>query len=112
VTRDEKEKKLQVLLVELENIIGNSCYNSNIQNYGPGGEWQDEGREFRYPITFRDSSGYSRKEKYFHPILESEEDVRNFTVGGNYKFGANQLMIMQGLRKVIKHLEDHHNLKI
>ncbi|WP_137885367.1 hypothetical protein [Pseudomonas sp. 2FE] len=108
----EKEKRLQLLLVNLERLIGDNCYNSNIQNYGPGGEWEGEGREFRYPIAYRDSYGNERKEKYFWPTGLDEQHLKNFSTNGHYKFGANQLMIMQGLRKVIKYLEDNHALKI
>lgn len=28
------------LLIKMEQIIGNECYNGNIQNYGPGGVWE------------------------------------------------------------------------
>ncbi|MEW2839098.1 hypothetical protein, partial [Vibrio sp. JC34] len=38
------------LLIKLEKIIGSSCYNGNIQNWGANGEWLGEGRSFRYPI--------------------------------------------------------------
>jgi hypothetical protein len=44
-------KKRIDLLVELERIIGNETYNGNIQNWGPGGEYYGEGREFRYPLS-------------------------------------------------------------
>lgn len=47
---DEKLKKK--ILSEMESIIGNRCYNGNIQNWGAGGEWLGEGREFRYSIIF------------------------------------------------------------
>ena len=37
------------LLLTLETIIGSQCYNGNIQNYGPYGVWEGEGRGYRYP---------------------------------------------------------------
>ena len=41
------------LLVRLESMLGNECYNANIQNYGPGGVREADGRSFRYPLTLR-----------------------------------------------------------
>ncbi len=43
-------KQRMRLLLELENIIGNECYNANIQNWGPNGVFEGDGREFRYPM--------------------------------------------------------------
>jgi len=40
------------LLLVLEDVIGNECYNAKIQNWGPHGVFEGEGREFRYPVTF------------------------------------------------------------
>jgi hypothetical protein len=57
-------KARSLLLLELESIIGNECYNANIQNWGPNGVFEGEGREFRYPITFIDSDGKKDKRKY------------------------------------------------
>ncbi|WP_124552186.1 hypothetical protein [Methylophilus methylotrophus] len=43
---------IKALLIELEKIVGNECYNGNIQNYGSWGELESEGRKFRYPVKF------------------------------------------------------------
>jgi hypothetical protein len=48
---NEKRKRL---LIALEKIVGNEFYNANIQKYGPGGVFEGEGREYRYPISFID----------------------------------------------------------
>lgn len=50
-----KARERKALLAKMENIIGNSCYNGNIQNLGPNYERYCDGREFRYPITFLDN---------------------------------------------------------
>lgn len=47
-------KKRLALIRDLDAIIGNECYNANIQNWGPNGTFYGTGREFRYPITFTD----------------------------------------------------------
>ena len=45
-------KERLALLRKLESIVGESCYNASIQNWGPNAEFLGEGRSFRYPITF------------------------------------------------------------
>lgn len=95
------------LLLELENIIGNECYNANIQNWGPYGVFEGEGREFRYPITFIDAQGQKVKRRYMDPSLPAETAIT-----GYYAFGANQLQIIRALNKLVSYLEQHKNLKI
>jgi hypothetical protein len=41
-----------------------------------------------------------------------EADLKNYSLNGHYKFGANQLMIMQGLRNVVKHLENNYGFEL
>ena len=95
------------LLLTLEALIGNECYNGNIQNWGPGGQHEGEGRRFRYPVTFVDTKGNKLKRK--SPDLQLAPGVAET---GYYGFGANQLHIIRGLEKVLEHLERHHGLKI
>ena len=66
----EKRKRL---LLELENLIGNECYNANIQNWGPHGVFEGEGREFRYPITFIDSEGKKDKRRSTDATIPAEK---------------------------------------
>ena len=101
---DEKLKKK--ILSEMESIIGNRCYNGNIQNWGPGGEWLEEGREFRYPITFLGKD--LKKDKCWHsdPLMTIQR-MRT----GYYAFGANRLYIIQALEKILEHLESNYQLK-
>jgi hypothetical protein len=94
------------LLLDLEDIIGNECYNANIQNWGPRGVFEGEGREFRYPVTFIDDQGNKIKRK--KPDADIPTDV---AVTGYYAFGANQLQIIRALNKVVTYLEKHHGLK-
>lgn len=100
-------KKRAALLEELEYIVGSECYNGNIQNWGPGGEFYGEGRSFRYPLTFVDDDGAKRKFRYQASGVSSESLERCY-----YGFGANQLYIIRALDKVLKHLEEKHDLKI
>lgn len=100
-------KKRAQLLLELESLIGNKCYNGNIKNWGAGGVFEGEGREFRYPITFVNESG--------EKIKKSSKDTALLPatiMTGYYAFGANQLHIMRGLARVLRYLEEHHGLKL
>jgi hypothetical protein len=107
VARKKLTKARKSLLVELESIIGNECYNANIQNWGPGGVFEGEGREFRYPITFRDSEGRKLKRRRVD-VKSDGEDI----LDGYYAFGANELHIMKGLDRVLDYLVREHGLKI
>ncbi|MDE4916307.1 hypothetical protein [Cupriavidus metallidurans] len=97
------------LLVKLESIIGNSCYNANIQNYGPGGVRIADGRAFRYPLSVRSPNGEVTKVKS-HSVPDSipSDDL----LSGYYAFGANQLDVMGGLDEILRYLERHHGLII
>jgi len=107
MARRKLTKARKSLLVGLEGIIGNQCYNANIQNWGPGGVFEGEGREFRYPLTFRDSEGNKIKRR--HVDLKSDGDG---VMHGYYAFGANELHIMAGLDRVLDYLEREHGLKL
>lgn len=79
---NEKRKRL---LIELENIVGNEFYNGNIQNWGPGGVFEGEGRALRYPVTFRDKDGKTIKTKHVDPALPADT-----VITGMYRLGANE----------------------
>lgn len=99
------EEKKKLLLSKMEAIIGNSCYNGNIQNWGPNGEWHGEGREFRYPITFLDKG--TEKDKRWS--TDATMDINRMRTG-YYAFGANRLNIIQALENIIQLLETEHGL--
>lgn len=101
---DEDLKKK--ILVEMESIIGNSCYNGNIQNWGPGGEWYGEGREFRYPITFLDDG--ANKDKCWR--TDSGMSLQRMRTG-YYAFGANRLHIIQALEHILSKLEREYGFR-
>lgn len=84
----------------MESIIGNNCYNGNIQNWGAGGEWLGEGREFRYPITFLKKGTIKQKSWSTDPSMEMSR-MRT----GYYAFGANRLYIIQALERILTKLE-------
>lgn len=94
------------LLIRMENIIGNECYNGSIQNYGAFGEWEGEGRSFRYPVTFiKDGKEFKR-----HAVLNEFPDDVMMT--GRYKFGANELSIFRALLKIVQMLRDEYGLDV
>lgn len=98
--------KKKELMTKLESIIGNSCYNGNIQNWGPNYTRYCDGREFRYPITFMSED--HKKDKCWHTDPKmSLERMKT----GYYAFGANQLHIMVALERIIEYLEENHGLK-
>ena len=98
-----KERLKKKILAEMETIIGNSCYNGNIQNWGPGGEWYGEGREFRYPITFLDNGTEKDKCRDTNPSM----GIKRMRTG-YYAFGANRLNIIHALERVLSKLESEY----
>jgi hypothetical protein len=99
------EKRLELLL-ELERIVGGQCYNANIQNWGPNGTFEGEGRSFRYPLTVVGEDGKKARAYYGVPLPDG------VAMTGYYAFGANQLHIVRALDKVLGYLEENHKLKI
>lgn len=106
LTTRQQIDPIKSLLIELEKIVGNECYNGNIQNYGSWGEIESEGRQFRYPVKFYTSSGESKRWA-ISPDIPSEE-----LITGYYAFGANELNIYRALFKVISHLREKYGLKV
>ena len=102
----EQIDPIKKLLIELEEIVGNECYNGNIQNYGSWGELESEGRKFRYPVKFYTGSGESKKWSV-PPDIPSEE-----LITGYYAFGANELNIYRALYKIVSHLQGEYGLKV
>jgi hypothetical protein len=94
------------VILRIESIIGNECCSGNIQNYGPFGEWQGEGRSFRYPVTFIRAGKEDKRHGRFNELAEEE------LLTGRYKFGANELSIFRALVKIVKMLEDEYGRKI
>lgn len=97
---------IKKLLIELEYIVGNECYNGNIQNYESWGELESEGRSFRYPVKFFDGQDKIKRRNVTEDIPSEE------LITGYYAFGANELSIYRALNKVLKHLEREHGLKL
>jgi hypothetical protein len=97
------------LLLTMETIIGSQCYNGNIQNYGPYGVWEGEGRGYRYPINFISKENEKvkvRSTKYRKEFIFQDDLI----LTGIYQFGANSIAIMSGLNKVLNYLEDRYNI--
>ena len=103
----EKVRPIKSLLIELEEIIGNECYNENIQNYSSWGNLNSAGRGFRYPVTFSMQDGKLLKEKRVSNDKLSEE-----LMSGRYTFGANNLNIYLALYKVINYLKINYGLDL
>ena len=93
----------------MESILGNACYNGNIQNYGPGGVREAEGRSFRYPVTMRLQDGSKSKVRDTTIPASVPNEV---LLSGYYAFGANQLDVMAALDRILKHLEQSYGLVV
>ena len=97
------------LLIALESIVGNEFYNPSIQNYGPGGIREPDGRAFRYPLTLQRADGEAEKiRSYSIPDEIGDKMLRS----GYYKFGANQLNVMKALDRILNHLETNYGFVI
>ena len=97
---------VKALLIRMEGIIGSECFNGNIQNYGPGGFYQDAGRSFRYPVTFHEN-GEDRKHRSVSPDIDTQ-----VLMTGRYKFGANELNVFGALEKVVGMLQAEYGLRL
>lgn len=100
-------KKRAKVLADLEYIVGNNCYNGNIQNHGPGGVYEGAGRDFRYPLSLAMSESLVVKRRSKATEIDFEA-----LMSGYYAFGSNRLSIVDALDKVLKYLEENHGLKI
>lgn len=93
------------LLISLEKIIGNECYNTNKTE-----PWQRWGLininlpRYRYPLTF--GPGSNVKVKVVTPEINNLD-----LISGKYTFGANQLDIFRGIYKALIYLQDNGYLK-
>lgn len=96
------------LLAELAEIVGGNCYNGNIQNYGPGGIYEGQGRSFQYSLTYLDEKGDKRMMKYPTRAELSAQEIST----GHFVFGANHLRIVRALDQVVTHLEEKHGLSL
>ncbi len=72
MARKKLTKKRAKLLAELEQIVGNNCYNGSIQNYGPYGVYEGAGRYFRYPLTVSDAEGNTKKVRSHREVDPNE----------------------------------------
>ena len=94
-------KKTNQLICNLERLIGAECYNPNSFD----GWTLEEGREFRYPVTYTDTEGVARKSRSTLQDLD-KKSVNTM----HYKFGSNNLFIGIGLQKVLEYLEKNYDL--
>lgn len=94
-------KKTIQLICDLERLIGEECYNPNSFD----GWTLEEGREFRYPITYTDKEGVERKS---WATLQNMDKKNIGTM--RYKFGSNNLFIGIGLQNVLEYLENKYDL--
>ncbi|MBS0482872.1 MAG: hypothetical protein JSR96_12145 [Proteobacteria bacterium] len=106
--RDTRAKigPIRDLLIRMESIIGDECYNDNIQNYSSWGVWEGEGRSFRYPVTVLRNGEPAKRRGRFEDLQPEE------LVSGHYRFGANQLSIYRALVKIIDMLEADYGLNV
>lgn len=115
--RDRSEEFYR-LIQELEPEIGGRCYNSHIQNYGPGGVWKGAGRKIRYPVTYCEKDGSKRKFSGDRPIriirdspLEVEyPSLKEEIDTVHYRFGSNEIYIYHGIKAVLEKIEEKFNM--
>ncbi|HIF9326574.1 TPA: hypothetical protein ACX6RP_003017 [Photobacterium damselae] len=91
------------LLIKLEKIVGSSCYNGNIKNWGANGEWLGEGRAFRYPIRI---NGLRTRTSIKGNVTDYDLQV------AYYAFGANQLHIIRALDEALDFIEYKYGVDI
>ena len=97
-----KIKKATVeLICELERVIGYECYNPNSFD----GWTLEEGCSFRYPVTYEDKEGNSRKTRL--SVTNMDKDHINSI---RYVFGSNNLFIGSAIVKVLERLEQKYGL--
>ena len=99
-------------LHQVEYEIGSECYNGNIQNFGPGGEWEGEGRDYRYPVTFINQDGVKVKYRETYPFTKKADGSYGYSHLGEkgyssayYAFGANHLYILRGIKHALELME-------
>ncbi|MFH1524742.1 MAG: hypothetical protein ABIF04_07230 [Chloroflexota bacterium] len=113
--------KRRALLCELESIIGDLCFGSFIQNYGPGGVLESEGRWIRYPVTFKTEEAgliadgmevikVKKKDEVKTKYPCSKRIPEGMLLEGFYKFGANELHILKALDDILTRLEKKYNV--
>lgn len=94
-------KKAIDLICELEYIIGSECYNPNSYD----GWTLEEGRSFRYPVTYDDKEENEHKCRYIVRDID-----KNKIKSMRYKFGSNNLFIGSAIMKVLETLEDKYDI--
>jgi hypothetical protein len=99
---DRKIGPVRDLLTELEQIVGNECFNINkAEPWRRWGVLDPTCERLRYPITFETSSERVIK-THTVPADVSNTDF----ISGKYVFGGNQLDVFRGLYKVLIHLKN------
>ena len=105
------------MLHDIEYEIGSECYNGNIQNFGSGGVWEGEGRDFRYPVRFTNVEGKREKYKGRFPYTKSSSGEMAHCILGeerynsaHYAFGANELYILRGIKHALEKLENRFGI--
>lgn len=104
---DSEIGPIKDLLIELEQIVGNECFNINkAEPWRRWGVLEPKCERLRYPLTFETQHDKAIK-THAVPINITNTDF----ISGKYVFGANQLDIFRGLYKVLKHLKSKGLLK-
>jgi len=105
--KKEMSEATKQLLAKLEDIIGNSCYNTSAKNFA-GRDELDDGRWIRYPITVQ----YNGKPEQFRRKLPPSVLAKDDFLRARYVAGVNHFYVVQGLFEVLQYLEKHHGLKL
>ena len=104
---NNKNMARKALLLSMEKVLARSCYNGNIQNYGAWGVPEDEGRFFRFPLTLFNEDCPNQKSKSPDTGISLDSLKSSY-----YKFGANELHIVDALEFILASLENEYGLDI
>jgi|SRR6218665_348955 len=94
------------MLARMESIISSACYNPNTRNYDHRGERENDGRSYRYPVTYINGGQEDQRKD------QADDLPPEVLITGHYKVGANRLGIYRALVDIIYMLEADHGLKI
>ena len=102
-------EKMCRLIAEIEYLIGSECYNPHSYDGWNG----IEGSKLRYPINVPNADGKYTKVRgkvTDSCLLNPEEITPDAMKHIKYRFGANELMIGQGIIKTMEFLESRYGL--
>ena len=100
-------KVTSTLFVELEDIIGNSCYNT--KSTTRRGLFYEVGRYIRFPVWITGvHNGEKYEDKWSFKLFDTVPP--DALASAKYKFGANHLLVGKVIEKLLTFLEERYNI--